>query len=261
MDAALSVRGISAGYGASLVVREVSATVGRGEVVVIVGPNGAGKSTFLKAIAGIVPVKSGSVALADADVTNSPPDRLAKRGVGYVPQVDDVFGDLTVRENLLIGGYLAPKKERKRRIEEVLETYPLLAPLVNRRVHKLSGGERKLVAIGRALMNRPHVLLLDEPSAGLSPQLSREILTEQIGRLSGAGVAVLLVEQKAVAALEIGDWSYVLASGRCVLSCAAKELLAREDIGEVFLGNAGATAKQMIDRNPDREAYDVVQDG
>lgn len=259
-DVALRVEGLSAGYGASLVVKDVSASVGRGEIVVVVGPNGAGKSTFLKALAGVIPVVSGRVMLGNEDATNTPTERLARQGIGYVPQVDDVFADLTVRENLLMGGYLLPRKERKGRIEDVVDTYPLLARLISRRVQKLSGGERKLVAIGRALMNRPRVLLLDEPSAGLAPQLSREILTEQVGRLARAGVAVLLVEQKAMAALEVGNWSYVLASGRCVLSCAAGDLLARGDIGEIFLGNVAPTGATQSTDNEERGARNVVQD-
>jgi branched-chain amino acid transport system ATP-binding protein len=236
-EVALRIEGVSAGYGGSPIVNEVSATVGSGEVVVIIGPNGAGKSTLLKALAGIIPILSGRVMLGDADVTHTPTEQLARKGIGYVPQADDVFGDLTVRENLLMGGYLLPKQERRTRVDEVVSMYPLLDRLIGRRVQKLSGGERKLVAIGRALMNRPRVLLLDEPSAGLAPQLSREILTERVGQLAEAGVGVLLVEQRAMAALEVADWSYVLASGRCVLSCAASELLTREDLGAVFLGN------------------------
>jgi branched-chain amino acid transport system ATP-binding protein len=222
-----------------MVVTEISAQIGQGEVVVVVGPNGCGKSTFMKAIAGIIPLKGGRIFLGDEEVTRLPTEQLARRGIGYVPQVDDVFENLTSKENLLMGGYLIPKRERGDRLDEIVSTYPLLAGLMNRRVHKLSGGERKLVAISRALMNRPKVLLLDEPTAGLSPKLSREILTEQIAKLSTSGAAVLLVEQRAVAALEIGDWSYVLAAGKCVLSCPARELLSREDIGEVFLGHAG----------------------
>ncbi len=259
-DVVLRVEGVSAGYGASLVIHGVSANVGRGEIVVVVGPNGAGKSTFLKALAGVIPISSGRVTLGDADVTNTATERLARQGIGYVPQVDDVFEDLTVRENLLMGGYLLPRKQRSGRIDEVVATYPLLARLISRGVQKLSGGERKLVAIGRALMNRPRVLLLDEPSAGLAPQLSREILTDQVGLLARSGVAVLLVEQKAMAALEVGNWCYVLASGRCILSCGAGDLLARGDIGEIFLGNVAPTDPRVSPDNQERGARDVVQD-
>lgn len=244
---ALRVDHVSAGYGSSLIIDGVSATVGAGEIVVVIGPNGAGKSTLLKALAGIIPVVSGSVMLGDLDVTHTATDQLARKGIGFVPQSNDVFPDLTVSENLLMGGYLLPKRERKDRVDEVVGMYPLLSRLLKRRVQRLSGGERKLVAIGRALMNRPRVLLLDEPSVGLAPKLSREILTERVGQLAHAGVAVLLVEQRALAALEVAHWSYVLASGRCVLSCAASELLTREDIGEVFLGNTGRRREASSD--------------
>jgi branched-chain amino acid transport system ATP-binding protein len=248
VDVALRVERLSAGYAGSLVIAEVSATVGHGEVVVVIGPNGAGKSTLLKALAGIIPVQAGHVLLDDRDVTHSPTDRLARQGIGYVPQTEDVFEDLTVRENLAMGGYLLHKAERSTRIDELIATYPLLSDLTSRRAYKLSGGERKLVAIARALMNRPRVLLLDEPSAGLAPQLSKKVLTEVVGQLAHTGVAVLLVEQKAIAALEVGDWSYVLSAGRCVLSCPARELLVREDIGEVFLGNTGDDKQYEVGR-------------
>jgi branched-chain amino acid transport system ATP-binding protein len=254
---ALNIEHVSAGYGGSLVISDVSATVGTGEVVVVIGPNGAGKSTLLKALAGIIPIVAGRVLLGDTDVTHTRTDRLARQGIGYVPQASDVFADLTVRENLLMGGYLLSKGERKARVEEVVTTYPLLARLIGRRVRKLSGGERKLVAIGRALMNRPRVLLLDEPSAGLAPQLSREILTERVGALAQAGVAVLLVEQKAIAALEVAHWSYVLASGRCVVSSAAADLLAREDLGQVFLGNTSGNVSKLNEAHRERGPHNA----
>lgn len=259
-EVALDLDQVSAGYGRSMVIREVSAWVGRGEIVVIVGPNGAGKSTLLKAVAGVIPIATGRVTLTGRDVTNSPTEKLAQSGIGYVPQSDDVFADLTVRENLMMGGYLLTKQERKARVEEVVSTYPLLGRLISRRVLKLSGGERKLVGIGRALMNRPQVLLLDEPSAGLAPQLSREILTEEVGRLAQSGVAVLLVEQKAIAALSIAHWSYVLAAGQRVLSSCASDLLARNDMGEIFLGKVVDGPTSAVAKTGERGAGNVLQD-
>jgi len=230
---------VVAGYGASIIVDGISVRVDRGAIAVIVGPNGSGKSTFLKAIAGVIPLRSGKVVLREKDVSGLGTEYLTRRGIGYVPQVDDAFQDLTVRENLLMGGYLLGRKKSATRIEEILETYPLLARLVSRKVYKLSGGERKLVAIARALMNRPEVLLLDEPTAGLSPQLSRDVLQDQIAQLSSIGTGVLLVEQRAMAALEVADWGYVLVNGKCFASCPASELRQRGDLGEVFLGSSG----------------------
>ena len=165
--------------------------------------------------------------------------RLARLGIGYVPQNNDVFDPLTVLENLEMGAYLLRRGEIKPRIEEVVAVLPALGRLLGRRAAKLSGGERKMVAIGRALMNKPHVLLLDEPTSGLAADLSRQLLTGEIRDLAATGTSVLLVEQKALAALEISDWGYVLAGGRSVMSSAAADLLARSDLGEVFLGRSG----------------------
>jgi len=235
VNPALRVESVYAGYGGSLVLHGVSATVGHGEVVAVIGPNGSGKSTLMKSIGGAIRIRSGNIILDDADVTQTPVEQLARRGMGYVPQTEDVFDDLTVRENLLIGGYLLQRSERKERLAEMLDAYPLLGRISSRRVRKISGGERKLTAIARALMNRPSVLLLDEPTAGLAPQLARDLLAGEIKRLSSSGVAVLLVEQRAVAALESADWAYVLRNGRCSHSCAAHELLSGGKMGELFL--------------------------
>ncbi len=232
---------IIAGYGAAVIVDGVSVQVNSGAIAVIVGPNGSGKSTLLKAIAGVIPLRSGRLVLREKNVTGLGTEYLARRGIGYVPQVDDAFQDLTVRENLLMGGYLLDRKRAGIRIAEILDTYPLLAGLISRKVYKLSGGERKLVAIARALMNSPEVLLLDEPTAGLSPQLSRDVLQEQVAQLSRMGTGVLLVEQRAMAALEVADWGYVLVNGKCFTSCPAHELRQRGDLGEVFLGSTGSS--------------------
>jgi branched-chain amino acid transport system ATP-binding protein len=239
--AALTVENVVAGYGGPPIVRGVSVEVGTGEIVTVVGPNGAGKSTMLKAIAGFLHVQSGSVKLGDRTITNVRTYQLARLGVGYVPQNDDVFEPLTVLENLEMGGYLLPRAEIRPRIDWVVSVLPAVGKLLQRRAVKLSGGERKMVAVGRALMNKPRVLLLDEPTSGLAADLSRELLTRDIRGLAEAGTSVLLVEQKALAALRISNWGYVLAGGKTVLSSAAAELLARPDLGEVFLGRgAGA---------------------
>jgi ABC-type branched-subunit amino acid transport system ATPase component len=234
--AALSVTDVVSGYGGSPIVRGVSARVGAGEIVTIVGPNGAGKSTLLKAIAGLLRVESGRVVLGGTDITNQRTSRLARLGLGYVPQSNDVFDPLTVRENLEIGGYRVPRPHLSARIGEVVGLVPALGALMGRRAAKLSGGERKMVAVGRALMSRPRVLLLDEPTSGLSAERSAQLLTGDIRALAESGASVLLVEQKALAALEISHWGYVLAVGRVVISAPAVTLLARPDLGEVFLG-------------------------
>jgi len=182
---------------------------------------------------------SGHVLLAGEDVTNMRANHLAKRGLGYVPQVNDVFDTLTVTDNLVMGGYLLSRANLPGRIEAVLDIFPALKRMLKRTASKLSGGERKMLAMARVLMLEPRVLVLDEPTSNLSAELSRVLLEEHISRLGKTGTAVLMVEQKALAALTISDWGYVMAGGTVKVSSAAGELLARKDIGEVFLGRTG----------------------
>ena len=234
--ALLLVESVTAGYGGAPIVNEASASVGLGEIVTIVGPNGAGKSTFLKAVVGMIPAMSGRVQIGDEDVTNMHANNLAKRGLGYVPQVNDVFETLSVVDNLAMGGYLLNKAATATRTEAVLEIFPALQKMLKRTASKLSGGERKMLAMARVLMLEPRILVLDEPTSNLSAELSRMLLEEHIKRLGRSGTAVLVVEQKALAALTISDWAYVMAGGVMKVSSAAKELLERKDIGEVFLG-------------------------
>ncbi len=235
---ALATRGLVAGYGDVVVVHGVDLDVAEGRLVTVVGPNGAGKSTLLKAILGLSRVMDGHVVLDGDDVTGQPLELLARRGIGYVPQVDDVFETLRVSENLEMGGYLLDKSERAARVDEVLEIFPALKPKMRRYLGTMSGGERKMTAVARALMLAPRVLVLDEPTAGLSPALTRVVLEEQARALASHGKAVLLVEQKAHAALEISDWAYVLVRGAVAKSAPAREVLADPDMAEIFLGAA-----------------------
>ncbi|HEY8839593.1 MAG TPA: ABC transporter ATP-binding protein [Candidatus Dormibacteraeota bacterium] len=232
----LRAEGITSGYGGVPVVRGVSISVGKGEIVAVIGPNGAGKSTMLKSLVGILKLSGGKIWLGADDVTGHPPEDLAKRGVGYVPQVQDIFEPLTVRENLEMGGYLLKDAAIAARIKEVCEVFPALAPMMRRRADKLSGGERKMLAIGRVLMLDPSVLLLDEPTANLAPILADAVLRDQVRRLADAGKAVLLIEQRARAALEIADWTVVLVSGVARLEGRPKDLLERSDFEALFLG-------------------------
>ena len=234
----LRAEGITSGYGGVPVVRNVSIAVGPGEIVAIIGPNGAGKSTLLKSLVGILRVTGGKVFVGNDDVTNHPPEELARRGVGYVPQVNDIFEPLTVVENLDMGGYLLKRDQIKRRIEEVTAVFPQLAPMLKRRADKLSGGERKMLAIARVLMLDPKVLILDEPTANLSPKLADTLLRDHIRRLADLGKAVLLVEQRARAAMEVAIWTTVLVSGSTKLEGRPGELLGRQDFEGLFLGAA-----------------------
>lgn len=236
----LEVEDLSTGYGPALIVQGVSVEVGRGEIACLLGPNGSGKSTLMKAITGELPVRGGRVRLEGTDVTGKRRDELVRMGLRLVPQERVVFESLTVRENLEMGGYILKRQDVRGAVERVLETFPLLGRRINSVAGKLSGGERKLVAIGRTLMTQPRVVVLDEPSASLSPSASEKLLAEHLPALSGAGVAVLLIEQRALQALHKSDWAYVMVAGRLGLCAPASEALARGDIAQLFLGNHGS---------------------
>lgn len=232
----LEVRDVSAGYGKSPIVSGVNLDVGQGEVVALVGPNGAGKSTLLKAVVGVIRATNGTVRYQGRDVTNLHTDELARRGIGYVPQSKDVFDTLTVWENMRMGGYLLSRPESAARVDEVIETFPTLRPLLRRVAFKLSGGERKLVAIARVMMLRPTLYVLDEPTSNLSMELAHKLLAEHVPRIAATGAAILLVEQKAKAALEVSQWAYLMVSGAVSISSSAAELLADESTAHRFLG-------------------------
>jgi ABC-type branched-subunit amino acid transport system ATPase component len=236
---ALAIKQLTAGYGDSAIVHDVDLEVMPGKVDAVVGPNGAGKSTLLKGVLGIARLLGGRVELNGRDVTGLPLVQLARAGVGYVPQSDDVFEALRVRENLDMGGYLFSPAVRAERMELALTVFPQLRSKLNRYVETLSGGERKMTAIARVLMLDPAVLLLDEPTAGLSPELSRTVLEQQVRTLGNHGKAVLIVEQKAVAALGVADWAYMMVRGRVVMSARGADVLASPDMREIFLGAKG----------------------
>ncbi len=238
--ATLRAEGVTAGYGGDPVIRGITVRAQPGEVVSLVGANGSGKSTLLKSLVGVVRISVGTVMIGDADVTNRPPEYVARAGVGYVPQVDDVFAPLTVRENLEMGGYLLRPKEVRERIGQVVEVFPRLGSMLGRPAGKLSGGERKMLAMGRVLMLEPAVFLLDEPTANLAPAIARTLLEEHVRRLAQGGAAVLIVEQRARAVLAISDRTYVLAGGEVRMSGTPAELAARPAFVESFLGGTVA---------------------
>src|SRR5437879_8415897 len=249
----LQAHGITSGYGGVPVIRDISIAVGPGEVVAIIGPNGAGKSTLLKSLVGILKLDKGTILLGDDDVSGRPPEELARRGVGYVPQVNDIFEPLTVLENLEMGGYLLSSAQVKARVVEVGVVFPHLPPMLKRRADKLSGGERKMLAIARVLMLDPKVLILDEPTANLSPKLADSLLREHVKRLAGVGKAVLLVEQRARAALEIAGWTSVLVSGTTRLEGRPQDLLRRADFEELVLGAAPVRPMTEMDEKENED--------
>ncbi len=209
-------------------------TVGPGEFVGIIGPNGAGKSTLLKAVFGLVPVRSGAVLLHGDDITGQAAHKLVQRGVGFVPQTNNVFQTLTVRENLQMGCFLAPKRFGDR-YDVVTGLFPRLAERADQKAGSLSGGERQMVAMGRALMLDPSLLLLDEPSAGLSPMLQDEVFL-RCKLINDTGVAILMVEQNARRCLQVCDRGYVLDQGRNAYTATGRELLADPKVIELYLG-------------------------
>ena len=232
----LHADGVTAGYGGDPVIRGISVHTTPGEVVSLVGPNGSGKSTLLKSLVGVVRVSAGTVRVGDAEVTNRPPEEIARTSVGYVPQVDDVFGPLTVKENLEMGGYLLPRREVATQIDRVATVFPRLGSMMGRGAGKLSGGERKMLAMGRVLMLNPGVFLLDEPTANLAPIVATALLEEHVRQLAASGAAVLIVEQRARAVLAISDRTYVLGGGEVRMEGTPAELSQSPEFVESFLG-------------------------
>jgi len=232
----LSLRGVTVGYGKTPVLREVSLEVPRGEVVALLGANGAGKTTIMRTVMGFLKPWSGSVVFDGQDLGGQRPARIVRRGVGLVPEGRQIFGHLTVDENLVMGAYARrdPAGVRSDR-EWVLSLFPVLAERLRQRAGTLSGGEQQMLAIGRALMARPRLLLLDEPSLGLAPLLVREIF-EVIGKIHQEGTTVLLVEQNARMALSVAARAYVLETGRVVREGAARELMEDPSVRAAYLG-------------------------
>jgi len=230
----LEARNVSAGYGSSVVVDNATIEAREGEVATIVGPNGSGKSTMLKSIVGQARVFSGEIIYNGEDITNLRTDQIVRKGIGYVPQVDNVFVNLTVKENLEMGGYMI-NEGLEETMNEVLSLFPELNKHMNRKVSVLSGGERQMLAIARSLMAKPRMLIVDEPTANLAPKLVLKVLGK-IKELAEAGYSVLMVEQNAKKALDISDYCYILASGKLVFEGKPKEVLAHEEFGKIYLG-------------------------
>lgn len=236
VGASLTAEGLTAGYGGSPIVRNISLHVAPGEIVSVVGPNGSGKSTLMKALIGLLNILGGTVRLGERDVTGLAPEEMARAGVGYVPQVDDVFPPLTVAENLEMGGYLLARNRVGEQVGRVYEVFPQLGTMRTRRAGKLSGGERKMLAMGRVLMLQPSLVVLDEPTANLAPLIAQAVLSEHVRSLAATGCSVLIVEQRARAVLEISDRTYVLAGGEVVMEGTPDELATSPDFVASFLG-------------------------
>jgi branched-chain amino acid transport system ATP-binding protein len=230
----LRADGVTAGYGGPPIIEDVSLTVLAGKITAIVGPNGAGKSTLLKALIGLLRVTRGEVYVRGGKTTNVPPEKLIRRGLGYVPQVSNIFPDLTVRENMEMGAFTRHRGVDAR-IDELCELFPDLGTSLRRRAGMLSGGQRSMLAMARALMLEPAVLLLDEPSGGLSPLL-QSALWEQIEKIAATGVGICVVEQNTRQTLRHAHWGYILVLGRNRLDGPAQDLLHDETVVDLYVG-------------------------
>lgn len=229
----LQVRNLRCGYGALEVVRGISLHVCAGEIVGLLGANGAGKSSLLKSIAGLLAPWQGDVMVSGRSVRGLPPWRSISNAVVLVPEGRQIFADMTVRENLIMGGYHNP--DRKMDIDIILDRFPRLRERIHQTAGTLSGGEQQMLALGRALMARPKLLLLDEPSMGLAPLMVAEVFSE-IREMRELGVTVLLVEQNATATLEIADRAYVMETGEIILEGEARDLLHNPEVKRAYLG-------------------------
>jgi branched-chain amino acid transport system ATP-binding protein len=239
-DALLEVAGLEAGYGDLQILFGVDLTVARGEQVLLFGPNGAGKSTLAKALAGLLPPTSGTIRLGGREVQGRTPEAMAVAGLGYVPQVANVFPTMTVRENLEIGGVRLPATRRRARVAAMAEAFPRLAERMGQTAATLSGGERQMLAVARALVPEPQAIVLDEPSAGIAPALVPQIFAMAAG-LRETGTAVLMVEQNAKQALGYVDRGVLMEGGRIRLADRAQALLESAEVGRLYLGSRGAT--------------------
>jgi ABC-type branched-subunit amino acid transport system ATPase component len=234
-DEVLKVDGVTAGYGNAQVIFKVNLEVESQSLVVIVGPNGSGKSTLIKSVVGFTTTHGGRILFDGRNITGMPVEARVRLGLGYAPQVDNVFPNLTIEENLRMGGYLLGKKELESSIDSVFKVFPFLEERRNQLAGTLSGGERQMLALASCLITKPKMVLLDEPTAQLAPMVASKIF-DKIVEIKKAGTPILLVEQNARRALEIADKAYVMVAGKIMFTGKGEEVLSRSDLGEIFLG-------------------------
>ena len=233
---------VVAGYSPSVtILNELTLDARKAEITLLIGPNGAGKSTALKTLFGLLAPRSGSITLDGREIAGTPPRAMLARGVAFVPQGRNLFGSLSVRHNLELGGITLPRGELQGRIDEVLTRFPRIRERIDNQASTMSGGEQKQLEVGRALLLRPRVLLIDEPSIGLSPKLVQEVMT-LLRALADAGTTVLMVEQNVRTALKYSDRALVLEMGRRALDRPASTLLGDPDLNRLFLGGHVKTA-------------------
>ena len=235
----IEIDGLNAGYKRLHVLYDISLRFEKDKINVVVGPNGSGKSTLLKSIFGLTTIYSGSIKFNGVELNGLMPHQIARRGIAYLPQVDNVFSNLTVAENMLMAGYTLRGGEVEERIEEVSETFPVIKRYWRSKAGVLSGGERQMVAMAMALLRRPKVMMFDEPTGSLAPKIANEVLKKIVEPKDQLKITIILVEQNAKKALEIGDKAYLLVSGRLVFHGDAHELLEHPQLGKLYLGISG----------------------
>ena len=245
MSPLLSVSGLDKRFGGLRALSDVAFDVAAGEILGVIGPNGAGKTTLFSALTGLVRPDSGSVRLDGRDVTGAPAHALARAGLGFVPQTDNVFTRLSIRENLLVAAELLPRPARVARVAAMLAMFPDLGQRPHAPAGALSGGQRQMLAAARALLPEPRVLILDEPSAGLSPKLVAQVF-DTLARIARAGVTLVLVEQNVRAALALADRAVVLVDGRLAHDGPARDLVGSPLLGRLFLGGVREAAPEMV---------------
>ncbi|RLE49760.1 MAG: ABC transporter ATP-binding protein [Candidatus Methanomethylicota archaeon] len=232
----LKIEKLNAGYGRLHVLYDVDLEVSSREIVAIVGPNGSGKSTLLKSIFGLATVYSGSIRFNGVELSKLKPHEIAKLGIAYLPQVENVFANLTVAENLKLACYTMSKSEAENKVEEALSLFPVLKEYMNRKAYTLSGGERQMLAMAMALARKPKMMMFDEPTANMAPKLASVMLNKIIELRDTYDITILLVEQNAKKALEVSDSSCLLVAGKVVFRGGSKELLSRPDLSSMYLG-------------------------
>jgi len=232
----LTLEGVSAGYGNLQIISEISIKAQPNQITVIVGPNGSGKSTLLKTIAGLTNIYKGEVKLDGKTISHLPPHEIARLGIAYLPQTESTFTQLTVAENFKMAGYTVSGEDFQNRLRKVLEIFPKLSSYINTKVSNLSGGERQMVAMSMALIRAPNTIMFDEPTANLAPIIATQVLDTIVYLSQNSGITIILVEQNATRALQIGQYAYLLVNGSTAFEGPTRELLEHKELGKLYLG-------------------------
>ena len=232
----LESRSLEAGFGKSHILFGIDFVARQNDITVIVGPNGCGKSTLLKSIFGLTNIYSGQILYDNQDITGTAPYLVTRKKIAYLPQVNNIFVNLTIRENLFMSSYTLNKKEFKKRLPDIFKMFPILEEFQNKRSTVLSGGQRQMLGMGMAMMRKPRLMLFDEPTAGLSPRLADEVLEKIVQMRDNLDITIILVEQDVRRALRIGDVVYLFANGKNIFNGLPSELMAQPELGRMYLG-------------------------